>query len=102
MHAGYVLTKQIILKMEPTMLYCSPLTWKTARAILTLALLKKANNNNNKNNCSSLTSNQHQITEICIGLAEFTLFLMTEIYSMQTNFASKKPCGPFNVQRRKK
>ena len=68
MHAGYVLTKQIILKMEPTMLYCSPLTRKTAsRAILTLALLKKANNNNDKNNCSSLTSNQYQITEICVG-----------------------------------
>lgn len=56
MHAGYVLTKQIILKMEPTMLYCLPLPWKTTRAILTLALLKKANNNNIKKNCSSLTS----------------------------------------------
>lgn len=44
MHAGYVLTKQIILKIAK----------KTARAILTLALLKKANNNNNnKNNIST-------------------------------------------------
>ena len=48
MHAGYVLTKQINLKMEPTMLYCLPLPWKTNRAILTLALLKKANNKNVK------------------------------------------------------
>ena len=40
--------------MKPTMLYCSPLTWKTARAILTLALLiEQANNNNNKNNIST-------------------------------------------------
>lgn len=90
MHAGYVLTKQIILKMEPTMLYCSPLTWKTARAILTLALLKKQTTTTTK-------QYQYQITEIFMGLAEFTLFLMTEIYSMQINFAPKKPCGPFGL-----
>lgn len=54
MHAGYVLTKQIILKMEPTMLYCSPLTWKTARAIyIDPRIAEKANNNNNKNNIST-------------------------------------------------
>lgn len=90
MHAGCVLTKQIILKMKPTMLYCSPLTWKTARAILTLALLKKQT--------TTITKQyQYQITEIFIRLAEFTLFLMTEIYSMQINFAPKKTCGPFGL-----
>lgn len=87
MHAGYVLTKQIILKMKPTMLYCSPLTWKTARAILTLALLKKQTTTTTK-------QYQYQITEIFIRLAEFTLFLMTEIYSMQINFAPKNHVVP--------
>ena len=97
MHAGYVLTKQIILKMEPTMLYCSPLTWKTARAILTLALLKKQTTTTTK-------QYQYQITEIFIRLAEFSSISNDRNLFHANKFCTKKTMWPlwFNVERRKK
>ena len=97
MHAGCVLTKQIILKMKPTMLCCSPLTWKTARAILTLALLKKQTTTTTKT--ISLPDNRN-------------IYRAGRIYSISNDrnlfhankFCTKKTMWPlwFNVERRKK
>lgn len=85
MHAGYVLTKQIILKIAK----------KTARAILTLALLKK------------------QTTTTTISVPDNrNIYRAGRIYSISNDrnlfhantFCTKKTMWPlwFNVERRKK